>query len=276
MVGFSFGKFKKIDLTAINEFIIYIGTPALIIYSLSKFPLDMTVAWKVFLSISAVIFISIPIATAIIKSLNLPYKVYLPPVLFANTGNLGLPLMLFAFGPEGFNIAILCVVVTTALHYTLGIMILNSYREPLEIFRLPLIYATIIGLVVSYNNYHFPTIIDRSLKLLAEVTIPSMIFALGYKLSEIRLSRIWISFIFGTLRMLLGFFIGYSIVKFLNLGGIAAKVVILEASMPPAVFNFVLAEKYKKDSRTVASIIMAGTIISFFILPLLISFLLNK
>ena len=215
------------------------------------------------------------IGLAIIKFLKLNYRVYLPPVMFANTGNMGLPLVYFAFGQEGFNIGILCMVSMTILHYSLGIVMLSSYKKPLEVFRLPLIYSTFIGILISVINYDMPIVLDRSIELLGEITIPAMIFSLGYKLSELKISKVWLSFLFGTLRMAVGITFGIFFAELFNLDGLAAKVVILECSMPPAVFNFVLAEKYRQDSETVASIIFAGTIVSLFVIPVLISYLLK-
>jgi len=275
-VGYLFSKYKKIDLKSVNELVIYITTPCLIVSSLSKFPIDLTVAGKIFLAMAAVLAVSIVVGTIITKLLKLPYEVYLPPLLFANTGNMGLPLTLFAFGQIGFNIGIICVVAMTILHYSIGIVILSSYKKPMEILRLPLIYSTIIGVVISAVEYEIPLPIGRSIELLGDISIPAMMFALGYKLSELKLTRIWLSFLFGALRMFLGFFLGVFFVKVFNLEGVAAKVMILESSMPPAVFNFVLAEKYNQDSKTVASIITAGTILSVIIIPLVLTYLLEK
>jgi len=182
------------------------------------------------------------IGLIIIRLLKLKHEVFLPPVLFANTGNMGLPLCLFAFGSLGFNIGILCMVSMTVIHYTLGILILSSYKKPLEIFRLPLIYSTIIGLAISAIEYEIPLPIGRGIELLGDISIPAMMFALGYKLSELKLTRVWLSFIFGGLRIFLGFFLGIFFVRLFRLEGISAMVMILQSSMPPAVFNFVLAE----------------------------------
>ena len=215
------------------------------------------------------------IGLVIIRLMKLKYEVFLPPILFANTGNMGLPLCLFAFGNLGFNIGILCMVSMTIIHYTLGILILSSYKKPLEIFRLPLIYSTIIGLAISALEYKIPLPIGRGIELLGDISIPAMMFALGYKLSELKLTKIWLSFFFGGLRIFLGVLFGILFVKLFRLEGVSALVMILQASMPPAVFNFVLAEKYKKDSETVASIIMAGTIISLITIPLILTYLLD-
>jgi hypothetical protein len=211
----------------------------------------------------------------IIKALHLPIKVYLPPVLFANTGNMGLPLVLFAFGDAGFNIGILYMVFVTIIHYTLGIMILSFDESPFELFRLPLIYSAALGILLSVSGWSMPTLVDRAIQLLGDASIPTMIFALGYKLSEITISEVKRSFVFGGLRIGLGFALGMAIVRIFHLNGIASSVVILQSAMPPAIFNFVLAEKYKQDSQVVASIIMAGTLISVLTTPIIIAYLIR-
>ena len=160
------------------------------------------------------------------------------------------------------------------LHYTVGILILGSGKNHLrEIFRLPLIYATVAGIIINSVGFDIPVVIERPVTLLGEITIPAMLFSLGYKLSEMKISRLWLSFFFGSARIFLGVILGVVFVNMFGLKGVEAKVVILECSMPPAVFNFVLAEKYGRDSETVASIIVAGTAVSLLVLPFVISWL---
>lgn len=207
--------------------------------------------------------------------MRLPVKVYLPPALFANTGNMGLPLVLFAFGESGFNVAILYMVSTTFLHYTLGILILNYGESPFEIFRLPLVYSAIAGVLLSVSGWTLPTPVFRAFDLLGEASIPTMIFSLGYKLSEVPLTDVSRSFLAGGMRIFFGVLLGIAAVSIFKLDGVAAKVVILQSAMPPAIFNFVLAEKYNQDSERVASIILAGTLISVITTPVIIGFLLH-
>ena len=273
--GFFFSRAKTIDVSPVNDIVVYVTTPCLIISSLSDFRTDPAVAARLFLSISSVIAVSAAVGWVLVRTLRLDYRVYLPPVLFANTGNMGLPLCLFAFGPYGFNIAILCVVSTMLIHYTAGIMILDSRKDLREIFRLPLIYATVAGVAISASGWQMPVVVERPVDLLGQITIPAMLFSLGYKLSEMKLSKLWTSFLFGSARIFLGVFLGAFFASAFGLEGTEAKVVVLECAMPPAVFNFVLAEKYGRDSETVASIIVAGTVVSLFAVPFVISHLLG-
>ncbi len=274
-LGYLFGKWKKIDLSALNDFVIYLATPALIISSLYEEPIELHIAGIVFIAVCIIIAATSIIGYFTVKVLKLPIKVYLPPILFANTGNMGLPLILFAFGEIGFYIGILYMVSTTVLHYTYGILILNYDKSPLEIFKLPLIYSAVAGVMLSVSEVHVPTSLFRAVDLLGEASIPTMIFALGYKLSEVRLTNIGYSFLTGGMRVMLGFALGIFVVWIFRLDGLVAKVIILQAAMPPAVFNFVLAEKYNQDSKTVASIILAGTIISIITTPIILSYLIE-
>ncbi len=211
----------------------------------------------------------------VIRAMKLHVKVYLPPILFANTGNMGLPLVLFAFGETGFNVAILYMVSTTVIHYTLGIYILSYDESPFEVLKLPLVYSAVAGVLLSVSGWELPVAIFRSVDLLGEASIPAMIFALGYKLSEVSIKDVGKSFMAGGMRILFGVILGVLSVRLLHLEGVEASVVILLAAMPPAVFNFVLADRYNQDSETVASIILAGTLISAVTTPIIIAFLLN-
>ncbi len=274
-LGYIFGKRKKIDLSSVNEFVIYLATPALVISSLSHDKIELSLAATVFAAVCIIVGITSVIGYLTIKKMGLPIKVYLSPILFANTGNMGLPLILFAFGETGFYIGILYMVSTTVLHYSVGIMILNYDKSPLEILKLPLIYSAVLGLLISVAEIQVPIAIDRAVHLLGEASIPTMIFALGYKLSEVRLNQVGRSFLFGGMRVLVGVMAGALVVWLFKLEGMVAQVIILQSAMPPAVFNFVLAEKYNQDSKTVASIILAGTIISIITTPIILAFLMN-
>lgn len=249
--------------------------PCLILSSLSKKHIELSVAGDVFISLVLIMFFSSVISLLILKKLGLKYQTYLPTVMFANTGNMGLPIVFYAFGQDGLTIAILYMVCTTFIHYTIGIMLFNIKNSPIELLKLPLIYSAIAGLTISFLNIDLPLVLSRTLQLAGEASIPTMIFALGYKLAEIRITHISRSILFGGLRIFLGFSFGLLIVRILNIEGLIADVIILQASMPPAIFNFVLAEKYNQNSQAVASIILAGTLISVVTLPLIVAYLLR-
>ncbi len=249
--------------------------PCLILSSLSKKHIELSVAGNVFIALVLIMVLSAALTLIILKKLNLESATFLPPVLFANTGNMGLPIVFYAFGQDGLTLAILYMVCTTFIHYTVGILLFNIKNGPTELLKLPLIYSAAAGLTISFLNIELPVVISRTLQLAGEASIPAMVFALGYKLSEINVTHISRSVLFGALRIFLGFGFGLLAVKILGIEGLLAKVIILQASMPPAIFNFVLAEKYRQNSQAVASIILAGTLISVLTLPLIVAYLLE-
>ncbi len=273
--GFLFGKVRRLDLTPINDFVIYVSTPCLIVSSLSRNPIEGGLIGKVFLSVALVVGVSLAAGYVVVRALGLRQDVYLPPVAFANTGNMGLPLVLFAFGDAGFNAGILYMVGMTVVHYTVGVAILSFDVSRFEVFKLPLLYAAALGIVLSLGSWHLPGPLFDAVDLLGEATIPTMIFSLGYKLSEATLEDMGRSFLLGALRIVTGAAAGAAAAALLGLGGAVRGVVMLDAAMPPAVFNFVLAEKYGKDSKAVASVIMAGTLLSLATTPLILLYLLG-
>ena len=123
-------------------------------------------------------------------------------------------------------------------------------------------------MLLSVGEIQIPIAIDRAVHLLGEASIPTMIFALGYKLSEVHLNQVGRSFLFGSMRVLVGVMAGVFVAWLFNIQGVVAQVVILQSAMPPA-------EKYNQDSKTVASIIFAGTIISIFTTPLILAYLIE-
>ncbi len=197
--------------------------PCLILSSLSKKHIELTVAGNVFVALVIIMILSAAITVVILKKLNLDSGTYLPTVLFANTGNMGLPIVYYAFGQDGLTLAILYMVCTTFIHYTVGILLFNIKNGPTELLKLPLIYATIAGLTISFLNIDLPVILSRTLQLAGEASIPTMVFALGYKLSEIKLTHISRSILFGVLRILLGFSFGLLAVKLLKIEGLYSK-----------------------------------------------------
>lgn len=275
-LGFVFGKLRTLDLRPLSDFVIYISTPCLMISSLARNPIELVLAGKVFVCVLAVTGGSLLLGYVVIRLMGLDQRVYLPPVAFANTGNMGLPLVMFAFGERGFAVGIIYMVATTIVHYTVGVAILSYKESRFEVLKLPLIYACGLGLWLSLSGEQMPVPVGRAVDLLGQASIPTMIFSLGYKLSEISLDEAHRSFLFGGLRVVGGVCLGYVAVLFTGLGGVSANVVVLDSAMPPAVFNFVLAEKYGRNSKVVASIIMAGTLISLLSTPIILALLFRR
>ena len=262
--GVLFAHWKKISLTSVTEIIVYLGTPSLVFSSLASKPL--------YIADIAVLFSGIVITFAGVGLLILLYfwffrfssRGFALPALFMNAGNMGIPLALFAFGQAGFQRATLMFVILTFLQYSLGIYILNGRGNWTEIFRLPLIYAALAGLAVNLGQIQVPEILMQPITMLGQATIPIMLITLGCRLYQFE-SLQWGHAVGGALVRIFGGFAAANVAVYLiGAEGVNRQVLLLYGSLPAAVINFVLTEKYRQDPRLAASIVVLSTFLSIF------------
>jgi hypothetical protein len=185
-----------------------------------------------------------------------------------NAGNMGIPLALFAFGQAGLQRATLLFVMCTFLQYSLGIYILQGRGNWIEIFRLPLIYATLAGLSCNLMQIKIPELLLQPIVMLGQATIPIMLISLGYRLHEVE-SLQWGHAVGGALlRIFGGFAVASTAVNVIGAEGVNRQVLLLYGALPAAVINFILTEKYRQDPGLAASIVVLSTFISVLTIPI--------
>ena len=265
--GFVFAHWKKINLTSVTEIIVYLGTPSLVFSSLAGKPLfanDIAVLSAGILLIFAIVGVFIRFYFLVSGFSSRGFAL---PTLFMNAGNMGIPLALFAFGQAGLQRATLMFVIITFLQYSLGIYILNGRSNWTEIFRLPLIYAALVGLSVNLAQISLPEVLLRPIIMLGQATIPIMLISLGYRLHEVE-SLQWGHALGGALARIGGGFAAANLaVHLIGAEGVNRQVLLLYGALPAAVVNFVLTEKYRQDPALAASIVVISTFISIFTIP---------
>lgn len=265
--GFTFAHWKKINLSSVTEIIVYLGTPALVFTSLASRPLyagDLAILASGIGAIYAGVGLLIQLY---FKLFRFHSRGFALPTMFMNAGNMGIPLALFAFGEAGLQRATLLFVVCTFLQYSLGIYILQGRGNWTEIFRLPLIYATLAGLAFNLLQIKLPEILIQPLTMLGQATIPIMLISLGYRLHEVE-SIQWGHALGGALlRVFGGFAVANLAVNLLGAQGINRQVLLLYGTLPAAVINFILTEKYRQDPALAASIVVLSTALSLVSIP---------
>ncbi len=273
-IGFCFARYKKISLDPITEIVVYLGAPCLVFTSLATKPLfaaDIAVICAGALGIFAGVGLLIRLY-AWLSGFSSPG--FTLPVLFLNAGNMGIPLALFAFGEPGLQRATLFYVIITLIHNSLGLYLLGGRGVAGEIFRLPLIYAAVLGLGFNLAKIPIPEPIFQPLSVLGMSVIPLMLVSLGYRLYTMR-SVTWGHSLAGALiRVLGGFASAYLTVELLGIQGINRQVILLYGSLPSAVINFMLTEKYSRDPELAASIILFSTVLSLVTVPVVLWLLL--
>ncbi|HMF52080.1 MAG TPA: AEC family transporter, partial [Candidatus Saccharimonadales bacterium] len=253
--GFVFAHWKKISLAAVTEIVVYLGTPSLVFSSLASKPLFASDIIELSAGI-LLIFIAVGLLIRLYFLLcSFSSRGFTLPTLFMNAGNMGIPLALFAFGQEGMQRATLLYVIITFLQYSLGIYILNGRGNWTEIFRLPLIYAAIAGIAFNLAQIKIPELLLQPVIMLGQATIPIMLISLGYRLHEVESLQLGHALGGALLRIFGGFAAAGIAVNLIGAVGVNRQVLLLYGSLPAAVVNFILTEKYGQDPALAASIV---------------------
>lgn len=211
---------------------------------------------------------------ALVRFAGLDRRTFLAPLIFGNTGNLGLPLALFAFAETGLGYAIVVFAVTVILSFTIGVALVAGQGSFARVLREPMVWATILGAVFLWKSWETPLFVTNTLELIGQMAIPLMLITLGVavaRLSPSDLGRaVWLS----CAKLGLCFAISWGVAELFDLGPIAFGVLVLQLSTPVAVTSYLLAEKYEADAQSVAGMVVVSTLLSVGALPLILALVL--
>jgi predicted permease len=195
-------------------------------------------------------------------------RTLVPPMMFNNCGNLGLPLALLAFGQSAMPAAVVMFLVSTTLHFSFGVWLLNHQARLRDLWKIPVLFSAVLGLCFNYFGIHIWTPLMTAVHLLGEVSVPLMMFALGVKLADISLDRSYLGILIAVMRPVAGIVIAYLVGMWLNLVDVERAQLIMFGSLPPAVLNYIFAERYSQEPEKVASIVMIGNVSAVISIPL--------
>lgn len=273
LAGFVFARLKRVDLEGITEVIIYITTPCLVFSALMKWSIAgreiviiPAAACAIVLGCGGAAWICLRLAGRRERDLYLP-------AMFMNSGNMLLPLALFAWGDEGLSRAVLFFVSVALLHSSLGIALVSRRKGPWEMLRLPWLYASLLAIALNMRGAEVPDFLGRPVDLLGQAAIPLMLLSLGIRLRSASLGSAATAALLSFIRIVGGAALAAAFVWTFGIEGVCAKVIILGGLMPSAVINFVLAEKYGEAPHTVASTIVMTTAASVVTIPIALKIL---
>ena len=268
-IGYWYGKKDpKFNTNFITTFAGNFGLPAIIFYSLTT----TNISYELFLRFAYymtlyVIFFSI-IGIIILKLLKKDIYRLLPPLILPNTGNMGMPLCLFAYGKMGLAIATATTAMILVFHVSLNILLASKKFSIKPLIKCIPIYALLISLVFVYYEIPSPIFLENATFLIGYSTIFSVLMSLGVGLSKLKVFSFKETLIYSLIRVLVGPIVGFGFVKFFNLTGIEAGVMFIQASMPSAILTYLVSKIYspKKISDSIASTVALSTFLSFFTL----------
>ena len=278
-IGYYLGKKNpKIDTSFITNFAANIGTPAMIIYSLNpvniSFEIFKNYFWYYFIAILAFSIVGI-----IILYLQNTKDIIreLPPLAMPNTGNMGLPICLFAYGSQGLGVSAAISALIILSHFTFGVFLAARKFSFDVIIKSPPFYAIMVAVFFLYYDFELPRFVENTTFLLMYATIFLILMSLGIALTRLKVFSINKAIISSIGRVIFGPIIGYLLILYFNLEGFAAGVLLIQCSMPSAVLNYLVASIYspKKIVDSVASTIVVSTLMSFITIPIVVFFALK-
>lgn len=257
-----------------SDLVMNVGAPCIIISSLVTVELDISSIIEIFYACALVMISVGTVAVIGLRAASLDLRTYLPSMMFGNIGNMGLPICLFAFGQQGLALAVAYFTTAIVVMFTLGPAI--SQREKrggyLNILKQPILISVFAALIIKATNISLPLWLLRPIQLTGDITIPLMLITLGVSLKQLKWVDMPRSVLLGSARILLGCLTALLVVWALGITGPAKGVVIIQSAMPVAVFNYLFAVRYDRSPEQVAGIVVFSTLISFAILPVILSF----
>lgn len=259
-------------LDFVTKMAMTLGVPCLIFVALMQADIEKDALTAIALATLVAYIVVIIVFFVITVLLKLDLQTFLAPLSFGNTGNLGLPLALFAFGDLGLGYAVVVFAVMAIISFTFGIWLVSGGGNPLPALKEPLVGASVAGGVFLWMGWETPTFLTNTLSLIGQLGIPLMLITLGVALARLTPSRIarmiWLS----ALKVAICVAVAVPIGLWFELNDVAFAVLVLQVATPVAVTSYLLAEKYGADADSVAGLVVVSTLMSVGFLPLILAF----
>lgn len=275
LVGFLYSRRVKPDLGGANKLVVDLALPVLIFISLSAKTFNPISALSFSGASIALIVVSGLIAWPLTKLSGATQQAFLPCVMFTNVGPIGIPLIALAYGPEGMATAVVLLVISNVLHFTLGASVMSGKVDWRMVYANPLVWATVLGVASSQFQWVLPDWVQTSCTMIGSVLVPMMLMSLGSRLASSQIADAWVGIQSGILILIVRLAAVFLVLWLIPLQGLERGALILFACLPSAVFNFMLADKFQVEPNKVASTVIVGHLLSLVFLPLGIWLALN-
>ena len=251
-----------------------LSVPCLIFTALMKTQIDPAALTRLSLATLAAYGAVTLAAWALVAVLRLDRRTWLAPLIFGNTGNLGLPLALFAFGETGLGYAVVVFAIMAIWSFTFGIWLVAGQGATGKVLREPLVWATLLGGLFLWQDWETPRVITRTLDLVGQMAIPLMLITLGVAVARLTPGRVGQAAGLSLVKLALCVGLAWAVGRWFGLEPVAFGVLVLQIGTPVAVTSYLLAEKYGADAQSVAGLVVISTLMSVLALPLLLAALL--
>ncbi|WP_334189671.1 AEC family transporter [Noviherbaspirillum sp.] len=274
-VGYGYARLRgeavKSDMTAVNRVSMDVLCPLLVFTALASKDFDLVHNGTLILAGILISLGSGLLAWPVARLLGYDVRSFLPPMMYNNCGNMGLPLAVLAFGTEGLPSAVALFMASTLIYFSVGIRIIESGRNQhtsfVKLLASPMMIAMIIGMVFAIFRITLPDPLMQALKMLGDACIPIMLFALGVRMLDVNFKSWHIGLMGAVVCPLVGLMVAWLLDGVLSLTPMQRGQMYLFAALPPAVLCFMVAEQYKQEPDKVASIVLLGNLAALAFVP---------
>jgi len=267
-LGFFYARRSRPDMTWVNRINLNVLAPALIFSALANKDFDLYANRTLILGAIGVVAGSGLLAWPFAKLLHEDVRTFVPPMMFNNCGNMGLPLAALAFGQAGLSAMVALFTISNLLHFTVGVHIVNRNAEFWPVFRNPMVVATFIGFAFAIVHPPLPDWLMLAVKMTGDAMIPLMLISLGVRMATVSWGGWNLGVVGALVCPLTGVAMAALMSPVLGLDPTQQGLLILFGCLPPAVLNFIVAEQYNQEPAKVASIVLIGNIASLVFVPL--------
>lgn len=265
----------RFDIEFVTRLGVTFSMPCLIFAVLAKVDIDPAVfrataaaSLVAYAVLSLVLWVSLRIA-------GLNTRTYLAPGVFANTGNVGLPVAMFAYGQDGLAFGIVIFAVMAILSFTVGIYMVAGRGRFGEVLRQPLVYAAVLGGVFALAGWKLPVWLQNALELAGQISIPLMLLTLGVSIAKLTVGAVGRALMLALAKLAISAAVAVGVVWLFGLSGPARGVLVLQLIMPVAVTSYLIAERYRTEPDTVAGTVVVSTLVSVAAIPAALALLLE-
>lgn len=272
MIGFLWEKrLGAIDKGFVTGLVMFVTAPCLIVDTFVRAELDLALV----ADFGGVVLLAFALIAVIGKSMLLLFglkdNAYLVAASFPNTGNIGLPLCFFALGETGLAYALIVFVIGALLQFSAGLYLFQAHRPFATTLRSPIIHAAWLALLLLYTGWSMPVWAARTVHMLGAVSIPLMLITLGSTLARLTIHRLKPALVVSLVRIGMGFTAALIVTQLLGVSGIARSALLIQLSMPVAVFNYLLAMRYDRRVDDIAGSVVVSTLIAMLSVPLVLT-----
>jgi predicted permease len=266
-LGWLYARRAKPDMAVVNRISMNLLAPALVFSALASKDFDLAAnRWLIVGSVGVVLGSGL-LAWPFARLMRLSPRTFVPPMMFNNCGNMGLPLAVLAYGSAGFSPMVALFTISNLLHFTLGVWIIDHHAKFGTLLRNPIVVATVLGFAFAVVHPPLPDWLAVAIKLVGDALIPMMLLSLGVRLCEAAFGDWHVGLVGALVCPLTGIAIAALLASVLDLDATQQGLLILFGSLPPAVLNFMVAEQFRQEPGKVASIVLIGNLLSVVFVP---------